>query len=157
MTASRRKRADKPATGSKSQRLAPTPAADDAAKVEAPVTAPPVAETCAVSEGVAQTNPPDLDGDDKPGGSLQDIDWKCARTGLAAARGWQEANGLPVFGEWDDSRGSPRRGFQHGLAVAARKCMDDPAFVPYLIAGPDSWETETVNRLFAAVVRFIAL
>jgi hypothetical protein len=103
------------------------------------------------------TVPPDLDGDGKPGGSLSQLAWDCAEVAWASVYAWSNAKEL-FEAEWDDL--SPDA--QRWAATEASRCIDDPAYVPaqsplFNTVWPGVWESEVRLKIFAAVVRSIAL
>lgn len=191
MTAPKRKRADKPASGSKSRRLAPKPAAAEAAKVEAPVTAPPVAGadgaldrinaandklvTDAVRLGIdlpppphrdptygvspasvdlPPINPPDRDGDGKPGGGTSALAQRCAQVAYAACHEWGLLNPdyiADLTAPWPDLPGAARDYY----AIRAAQIIDGSDGTSVFDGA--RWESSVRNGIFAAVVRVIAL
>lgn len=249
MTAPKRKRAPKPATGSKGQRLAPKSAAAEAAKQDevtprrelatvsteaeiiapeavvgkaasvdlpcvpnAPVAAPPVAgadntviaviDAPIVGEthisGIAEAgrssegnhpqpltsqgvepgradegnqlsdlsgqlenseksgvNPPDLDGDDKPGGSMPQLWFNIATTAWSACSTWSALQDIACH-DWEGLAAD----LKLELALAARSIANGESGdyrLAQALGSSARWEEEVRYGIFAAVVRSIAL
>lgn len=96
-------------------------------------------------------NPPDLDGDGKPGGSLSQLAWDTAQTAWGAVYVWGELKALEGNSTWPDLPEMAKV----GMASVAKLIIDgrEPVW-PFSCT---SWESEVRSKIFAAVVRSIAL
>lgn len=95
-------------------------------------------------------NPPDLDGDSKPGGSLATLAFDTARAAWAACDVWAALRGLEDSAPWPDMTEADRLNW----AIEADRCIADPSYVPTFPG--DLWESTVRGKVFAAVVGAIA-
>lgn len=100
---------------------------------------------------VKLVNPPDLNGDDKPGGSLPMLAWQLAQVAWTACHEWAVVRGVEHTMPWDEVGPHGRL----NLAIDAHRCMNDPAYVVQGFVEP--WESAVRGKLFAGVVRVLAL
>lgn len=95
----------------------------------------------------------DFDGDGKAGGSLQQIVWDCAETAWGACHAWAMVKGVRNP-SWANLLPNQKLTY----AQAAKFCMDNPTAESTLVFEPvDDWESHVRTKIFASVVRAIAL
>lgn len=120
------------------------------ARPNKPKAAPKAKAAAKPAPAAPVVNPPDLDGDDNPGGSLPTLAFDLAEVAWSACHRWaaiKQVESKP----WADMSDSQRR----ALAIEAKRLWEDPAYD--MPADPDEpWESRVRGPLFAAVVRAVA-
>ena len=101
-------------------------------------------------DGGAEISPPDLDGDGKPGGSLSQLAWDCAEVAWAAVFRWSAIKQVDDLGPWADLTDADRLVW----AIAANQIINGRDDLPF---ADERWEASVRGKIFAAVVRSIAL
>jgi len=107
----------------------------------------PIIHTMGANPG---TVPPDLDGDGKPGGSLSQLAWDCAEVAWQACHRWSAIKDVDRLPPWADLTDADRLVW----AVTADQIINGKDAV---IFPSDRWEASVRGKIFAAVVRSIAL
>lgn len=95
-------------------------------------------------------SPPDLNGDGKPGGSLSQLAWDCAQVAWAAVFRWSAIKQVDDLGPWADLTDADRLVW----AIAASQIINGRDDLPF---ADERWEASVRGKIFAAVVRSIAL